>query len=86
MIQILDRVAPPDAIASYRDPCVKAYRFMLQARVLDEKLANLYRAGKIHGGVFLGRFRCPNRSGPTGQAAAGRARVRIGDIPPSGSI
>jgi pyruvate dehydrogenase E1 component alpha subunit/2-oxoisovalerate dehydrogenase E1 component alpha subunit len=34
---------------------MKAFRFMLLARVLDEKLANLYRAGKIHGGVFLGK-------------------------------
>jgi pyruvate dehydrogenase E1 component alpha subunit/2-oxoisovalerate dehydrogenase E1 component alpha subunit len=28
---------------------------MLLARVLDDKFAALYRAGKIHGGVFLGR-------------------------------
>lgn len=28
---------------------------MLLARMLDDKFANLYRAGKIHGGVFLGR-------------------------------
>jgi len=28
---------------------------MLRARLLDEKFAALYRAGKIHGGVFLGR-------------------------------
>jgi pyruvate dehydrogenase E1 component alpha subunit/2-oxoisovalerate dehydrogenase E1 component alpha subunit len=28
---------------------------MLLARVLDDKMASLYRAGKIHGGVFLGR-------------------------------
>ncbi|MDD5201284.1 MAG: thiamine pyrophosphate-dependent dehydrogenase E1 component subunit alpha [Terrimicrobiaceae bacterium] len=34
---------------------VKAYRIMLAARVLEEKLAALYRAGKIKGGVFLGR-------------------------------
>ncbi len=32
-----------------------AYRFMMRARLLDDKLAALYRAGKIHGGVFLGR-------------------------------
>jgi acetoin:2,6-dichlorophenolindophenol oxidoreductase subunit alpha len=32
-----------------------AFRFMLRARLLDEKFAALYRAGKIHGGVFLGR-------------------------------
>lgn len=34
---------------------VRAYRIMLLARVLEEKLAALYRAGKIKGGVFLGR-------------------------------
>ncbi len=28
---------------------------MLLARTLDDKFASLYRAGKIHGGVFLGR-------------------------------
>src|SRR5881296_3548444 len=33
----------------------KAFRWMLLARTLDDKLASLYRAGKIHGGVFLGR-------------------------------
>jgi acetoin:2,6-dichlorophenolindophenol oxidoreductase subunit alpha len=40
---------------SMRDRYVKAYRTMLLARLLDDKLASLYRAGKIHGGVFLGR-------------------------------
>jgi len=34
---------------------IRAYRYMLLARVLDEKMASLYRSGKIHGGVFLGR-------------------------------
>src|SRR5207244_4951672 len=33
----------------------KAYRYMLLSRILDDKFAGLYRAGKIHGGVFLGR-------------------------------
>lgn len=28
---------------------------MLLARVFDDKMASLYRTGKIHGGVFLGR-------------------------------
>lgn len=28
---------------------------MLLSRVLEDKLASLYRAGKIHGGVFIGR-------------------------------
>lgn len=34
---------------------MKAFHFMLMARLLDDKLASLYRGGKIHGGVFLGR-------------------------------
>ena len=33
----------------------RAYRTMLEARLLEEKLAALYRSGKIVGGVFLGR-------------------------------
>jgi pyruvate dehydrogenase E1 component alpha subunit/2-oxoisovalerate dehydrogenase E1 component alpha subunit len=42
-------------VAHLRDLHLTAYRFMLQARLLDDKLAGLYRAGKIHGGVFLSR-------------------------------
>jgi acetoin:2,6-dichlorophenolindophenol oxidoreductase subunit alpha len=38
-----------------REACLQAFRWMLLARVLDEKFASLYRGGKIHGGVFLGR-------------------------------
>ena len=34
---------------------IKAYRVMLTSRVLEEKLAALFRAGMIKGGVFLGR-------------------------------
>lgn len=34
---------------------ITAYRWMLLARLLDEKFAGMYRAGKIHGGVFVGR-------------------------------
>ena len=41
--------------SSVRDTYLKAYRVMLLARVLDDKFASLYRGGKIHGGVFLGR-------------------------------
>jgi pyruvate dehydrogenase E1 component alpha subunit/2-oxoisovalerate dehydrogenase E1 component alpha subunit len=39
----------------FRDRYLKAYRLMLLSRMLDEKFASLYRAGKIHGGVFMGR-------------------------------
>ncbi|MDW8343279.1 MAG: thiamine pyrophosphate-dependent dehydrogenase E1 component subunit alpha [Verrucomicrobiae bacterium] len=41
--------------ASWRQLYATAFRWMLLARVLDEKFASLYRAGKIHGGVFLGK-------------------------------
>src|SRR3982750_999828 len=41
--------------STFRDTYLKAYRFMLLSRILDDKFASLYRAGKIHGGVFLGR-------------------------------
>ncbi|MGI8965363.1 MAG: thiamine pyrophosphate-dependent dehydrogenase E1 component subunit alpha [Limisphaerales bacterium] len=40
---------------SVRDDYLKAFRTMLLARILDDKFASLYRAGKIFGGVFLGR-------------------------------
>jgi hypothetical protein len=44
-----------DGVSSARDAYMRAYRVMLLARVLDDKLASLWRMGKIHGGVFLGR-------------------------------
>ena len=54
---MLETVAaqPATAESSAREQLVRAYRWMLLARVLDDKFASLYRAGKIHGGVFLGR-------------------------------
>src|SRR5688572_22038952 len=38
-----------------RESYIGAFRWMLLGRLLDEKFASLYRAGKIHGGVFIGR-------------------------------
>lgn len=38
-----------------REQYLNAYRIMLNARVLEEKLASLYRSGLIRGGVFLGK-------------------------------
>ena len=52
---------------------VKAYRVMLAARVLEEKLAALYRGGKIKGGVFLGR-------GQEALSVAVGIHLRPGDI------
>jgi acetoin:2,6-dichlorophenolindophenol oxidoreductase subunit alpha len=44
-----------DENVAFRERTLVAYRFMLLARLLDDKFAALYRGGKIHGGVFLGR-------------------------------
>jgi TPP-dependent pyruvate/acetoin dehydrogenase alpha subunit len=55
MVQSVIEPQTAGDIATARDLHIKAYRFMLLARVLDDKLASLYRAGKIMGGVFLGR-------------------------------
>jgi len=44
-----------EAAACLPEQYLKAFRFMLLARGVDEKMAGLYRAGKIQGGVFLGR-------------------------------
>ena len=55
MLQPVLESRKAEASDPFRETCLAAYRFMLLARVLDDKLAALYRAGKIHGGVFLGR-------------------------------
>src|SRR5882757_6981301 len=51
---VVDRGTVGEA-SVFRDTYLKAYRGMVLARILDDKLASLYRGGKIHGGVFLGR-------------------------------
>ena len=52
MLDFATRVATPTAT---RETYTQAFRWMLLARVLEDKLASLYRGGKITGGVFLGR-------------------------------
>jgi len=59
--------------ATSRDTSLAAYRFMLLARVMDDKFAALYRAGKIHGGVFLGR-------GQEALSAAAGLSLKKGDV------
>ena len=34
---------------------LEAFRWMLQTRIFEEKLASLYRGGMITGGVYIGR-------------------------------
>lgn len=47
----MSKPGPKTGKAAY----IKAYKAMLASRVVEEKLASLYRAGMITGGVFLGR-------------------------------
>jgi pyruvate dehydrogenase E1 component alpha subunit/2-oxoisovalerate dehydrogenase E1 component alpha subunit len=73
---MLQNVVSPDAVAAvpvFRDQYLRAYRCMLLARVLDERLAALYRAGKIFGGVFLGK-------GQEALSAAVGVTLRKGDV------
>src|SRR5882762_9202913 len=55
MVQTVASSQAGAVVSTFRDEYTKAFRWMLLARTLDDKFAGLYRAGKIHGGVFLGR-------------------------------
>lgn len=48
-------------------------RAMLRARTVEDKLASLYRAGRIVGGVYLGK-------GQEGLSAAGGVSLKQGDV------
>jgi pyruvate dehydrogenase E1 component alpha subunit/2-oxoisovalerate dehydrogenase E1 component alpha subunit len=52
MLEFANRVSTP---FTTREKFIQAYRWMLLARVFEEKLASLYRGGKITGGVFLSK-------------------------------
>jgi TPP-dependent pyruvate/acetoin dehydrogenase alpha subunit len=73
MLQTVVDRGTVDESSSVRDAYLKAYRVMLLARVLDDKYASLYRGGKIHGGVFLGR-------GQEALSAAIGMSLRKGDV------
>lgn len=55
MLQAVTEPQTAGPSAAGPDLSLAAFRCMLRARLLDDKFAALYRAGKIHGGVFLGR-------------------------------
>jgi acetoin:2,6-dichlorophenolindophenol oxidoreductase subunit alpha len=55
MLQTVVESGTAESAASFRETCLAAYRFMLLGRLLDDKFAALWRSGRIHGGVFLGR-------------------------------
>jgi pyruvate dehydrogenase E1 component alpha subunit/2-oxoisovalerate dehydrogenase E1 component alpha subunit len=73
MVETVLAREPMAASTSFRETYLKAFRWMLLARVLDDKLASLYRGGNIHGGVFLGR-------GQEALSAAVGMSLRKGDI------
>src|ERR1700694_3033580 len=56
-----------------RERYVGAYQWMLLGRTVEEKLASLWRAGKIAGGVYLGK-------GQEAVSAAIGTRLKSGDI------
>jgi pyruvate dehydrogenase E1 component alpha subunit/2-oxoisovalerate dehydrogenase E1 component alpha subunit len=56
-----------------KDLYLATYRWMLLGRVLEDKIASLYRGGKITGGVFLG-------TGQEALSAALGTALRKGDI------
>jgi len=55
MVQLAPKPAASQSVVPDRELTLQAHRVMLFARILEDKLASLYRAGKIHGGVFVGR-------------------------------
>src|SRR6266568_3292470 len=73
MVETVLQPGPVGDVSSWRDAYCKAFRLMLLARVLDDKFASLYRAAKIHGGVFLGR-------GQEALSVATGLALREGDI------
>jgi pyruvate dehydrogenase E1 component alpha subunit/2-oxoisovalerate dehydrogenase E1 component alpha subunit len=55
MVQTVAAPQPRVPQSDSKDTFLRAYRWMLLARLVEEKLATLYRGGKITGGVFLGK-------------------------------
>ena len=64
---------PAAAAVAFQEIYLRAYRWMLLARVLDDKYASLYRGGKIYGGCFLGR-------GQEAFSVAAGLHLRPGDV------
>jgi acetoin:2,6-dichlorophenolindophenol oxidoreductase subunit alpha len=66
-------VAPNARMDIFKERYLQAYRWMLLARLAEEKVATLYRGGKIIGGVFIGK-------GQEALSAATALALRKGDI------
>jgi pyruvate dehydrogenase E1 component alpha subunit/2-oxoisovalerate dehydrogenase E1 component alpha subunit len=55
MLQTADRSLTKTSAAPPHERYLEAFRWMLQTRILEEKLTSLYRGGLITGGVYVGR-------------------------------
>jgi len=73
MLQTVLESGNVESAAGFRETYLAAYRFMLLGRLLDEKFAALWRSGRIHGGVFLGR-------GQEALSAATGISLKKGDV------
>jgi len=73
MLQISDFASVKPQTDTRRDRYLGAFRWMLLARVFEEKLASLYRGGKVIGGVFLSK-------GQEALSTALAVSLRKGDI------
>jgi len=73
MLQTVLEPGPAESAALFRETYLAAYRFMLVGRLLDDKFAALWRSGRIHGGVFLGR-------GQEALSAATGVLLKKGDV------
>ncbi len=73
MLQTVLEPGTAESAALFRQTYLTAYRFMLTARLLDDKFAALWRSGRIHGGVFLGR-------GQEALSAATGVLLKKGDV------
>src|SRR5215470_17369787 len=67
------RKATPEKKPKVHERYLEAFRWMLLARILEDKLASLYRGGMIVGGVYLGR-------GQEAVAAACGMFLKRGDV------
>jgi acetoin:2,6-dichlorophenolindophenol oxidoreductase subunit alpha len=73
MLETLKQPKRDVAPSVVQEQYIKAFSWMLLARTVEEKLASLWRAGKIAGGVYLGK-------GQEAISAAIGSRLKSGDI------
>ena len=59
--------------SGFQEQYIKAFKWMLLARTVEDKIVSLWRAGKIAGGVYIGR-------GQEAISVALGMRIRPGDI------